>query len=343
MPTKPAKPAKAKPPIDAASPRGYEHGARASGAQHVRPGRALTPALDLAFALGHGGPAVTPMRLLPDLALAKKPRWKDLPFAFPRNAVLEYVRGEPRTLTPSPLTDAEAARLTRKHVDAISLPWMFLGLEALAGPSCVLAAMVDGIEAGKKRHWDNGGWGALCGPLKGMLLRVPEAEARAARTRLAAAVAKWKHLHGADTYDVLLHGREGIARSGYKYVAARKGYGRAPGSTDAPASQHELELLDPDDGDFVAQQYEALWTAFGWKAQALMMSPASARLLYLGGDAALRTELRVVVGYSGVGQLAAFAACQDLRGPLVTKIMTTLAKPGGKAEKKARAWLDAHA
>ena len=84
-------------------------------------------------------------------------------------------------MEPTPIDDAEAARLTRKLVDGIELPWKFLGMEAIAGPSCVLAAMVDGIAAAKKDQWNNGGWGALCGPLKGMMLRVPEAEAAAAR------------------------------------------------------------------------------------------------------------------------------------------------------------------
>jgi hypothetical protein len=218
---------------------------------------------------------------------------------------------------------------------------MFLGLEAIAGPSCVLAAMVDGIEAAKKSHWDNGGWGALCGPLKGMMLRVPEPEAQAARSRLAAAWKKWSHMHGALTFDVLLHGREGIARSGYKYIAEHKSYGHAPGRTDAPASTWELTLLDDNEADFIAQQYEALWTAFQWKSQSHMMGPASARLLFLGGDAAMSTELRAVDSYPGTLQALAFAAYADLGGPLAEQLMTKLAKRGSKVETRARAWLDA--
>jgi hypothetical protein len=76
--------------------------------------------------------------------------------------------------------------------------------------------------------------------------------------RLEAAWKKWNHTHGALTFDVVLHGREGIARSGYKYLARSKSYGRAPGSTEAPASAWELTLLDDSEGDFVAPQYEAL-------------------------------------------------------------------------------------
>src|SRR5258706_14799587 len=71
--------------------RGFEHGNHASGAKHVRPGRALTPELDLAFALGHGGDGIEPMRLLPDLDPSKKPRWSDVS-SFPHNVVVEYVR-----------------------------------------------------------------------------------------------------------------------------------------------------------------------------------------------------------------------------------------------------------
>ena len=148
-------------------------------------------------------------------------------------------------------------------------------------------------------------------------------------------------MHGAMTFDVLLHGREGIARSGYKYIAADKCYGHAPGNTEAPATAWELTLLDDDAGAFISQQYEALWTAFAWKPLAHMMSPASARLLFLGGDAALRTELRAVDGYRGKHQVEAFAAYADLGGPLVDKLMTKLAKSGSKVEKRARDWLDA--
>jgi hypothetical protein len=319
--------------------RGLEHGERASGARHVRPGRARTPELDLAFALGHGGGGIAPMRLLPDLDPSKKPRWGDTS-SFPRNVVLEYVRGEPRTMTPSPIDDKEATRLGRKLVAGIELPWMFLGLEAIAGPSLTLAAMLDGIDAAKKDHWDNGGWGSLCGPLKGMMLRVPEPEATAARDRLAAAYKKWSHMHGAQRFDILLHGREGIARSGYKYIAKTKCYGRAPGDTDAPVTAWELMLLDHDDADFIAQQYEALWTAFKWKPQANMMSPAPGRLLFLGGDAVLRTELRAVDAYRGERQVEAFTACCDLGGKLVRQLMTKLAKPDSKVHKRAQAWLD---
>ena len=259
---------------------------------------------------------------------------------MPRNVVLEHVRGEPRTMDPKPVDEAEATKLARKLVHAISLNWMYLGLEALAGPSLVLAAMVDAIESATKQHWNNGGWGSLCGPLKGMMLRVPEAEARAAHERLVAVWKKWNHMHGSRTFDVLLHGREGIARSGYKYIEANKSYGRADGSTEAPSSQWELTLLDPDDADFIAQQYEALWTAFRWKPQARMLYPASARLLFLGGDAVLRTELRAVDGLPGTMQADALDACAELASPLAKQIITKLAKPGSKVQKKAQALLD---
>lgn len=339
---KPAKPATKPAKAASSPPRGYEHGERASGARFRIPGRALTPELDLAFALGHGGGGIAPMNLMPDLELGKKPTWSWIDASrFPRNVILEYVTAKPRTMEPPPLEDTDAAQLVRKLVDSISLPWMFLGLEAIAGPSCVLAAMVEGIEAAKERQWDNGGWGALCGPLKGMMLRVPEPEAGAARDRLEAAWKKWHHLHGALTFDVLLHGREGIARSGYKYIATTKCYGRAPDNTEAPASTWELTLLD-DESDFIAQQYEALWTAFNWKPQARMLSPASGRLLFLGGDRAMRTELRAVDSFPGTMQAEAFAACSDFGGALVKQMMTKLARPGSKVQKRAQAWLDAN-
>jgi hypothetical protein len=341
-PPKPAKPTPAKTTEETGSgltSRGLEHGHRAFGARFVRPGRARTPELDLAFALGHGGGGIAAMQLLPDLDPSKKPRWSDTS-SFPRNVIVEHIRGEPRTMAPAPIDDEEATRLGRALVGKISAPWMFLGLEAIAGPSITLAAMLDGLEASKERHWDNGGWGSICGPLKGLMLRVPESESKAARDRLAAVWTKWRETHGAQRFDILLHGREGIARSGYKYIAKHKSYGRAPGSTEAPVSAWELTLLDDDEADFIAQQYEALWTAFNWKPQANMMSPASGRLLFLGGDAVMRTELRAVDAYRGDRQVEAFTACADLGGPLAKQLMTKLAAPDSKVHKRARAWLD---
>lgn len=319
--------------------RALEHGERSSGAKCLRRGFAHTPELDLAFALGHGGGGIAPMRLLPDLDPSKKPRWSDVS-ALPRNVVIAYLRNQPVTLDPAPIDEVQATKLARERVTAIGLPWLFLGLEAFAGPSCVLAAMLDGIAAAKKGHWNNGGWGGLCGPLKGMMLRVPEVEANAARTRLAAVWKKWNHMHGALTFDILLHGKEGIARSGYKYIVENKCYGRAPGSTEAPASSWELTLLD-DEPAFIAQQNEALWTAFKWKPQARMLTPASARLVFLGGDAVLRTQLRIVDALPGTMQGDVLDACKDVAGPLAKQLIAKLAKPGSKVQKRAQALLDA--
>jgi hypothetical protein len=318
--------------------RALEHGERASGAKYLRRGFARSPELDLAFALGHGGGGIGPMRLLADLDPAKKPKWDAA--ALPRNVVIAHLRDEPVTTDPAPIDEAEAAKLARDRVGDIGLPWMFLGLEAFAGPSCVLAGMLDGIEAAKQSRWDNGGWGALCGPLKGMLLRVPPAEAQAATRRLEAMWKKWSHMHGALRFDILLHGKEGVARSGYKYIAATKSYGRAPGSTEAPLSSWELTLLD-DEPAFIAQQYAALWTAFNWKPQARMITPASGRLLFLGGDAVLRTELRVVDALPGTMQADALDACADIAGPLAKQLIAKLAKPTSKVHKRAKAILDA--
>lgn len=326
-----------KPKTPALESRALEHGERASGARYLRRGFARTPELDLAFALGHGGGGIAPLRLLPDLDPSKKPNWSNVS-ALPRNIVISYLRDEPVTASPAPIDDAEATKLARERVKAIALPWMFLGLEALAGPSTVLAAMLDGIEEAKKSHWDNGGWGALCGPLKGMMLRVPASEEQAARSRLSAVWTTWKHMHGALTFDVLLHGKEGIARSGYKYIAQTKCYGRAPGSTDAPVSSWELTLLD-DEPEFVAQQNEALWAAFNWKPQARMLGPASARLVFLGGDAVLRTQLRIIDALPGTMQGEALDSCADVAGPIAKQIITKLAEPGSKVQKRALALL----
>jgi hypothetical protein len=339
MTKKPTKPTtKKKPAAITAAPvpsRALEHGERASGAKYLRRGFARTPELDLAFALGHGGGGIAPLRLLPDLDPAKQVKWAD---ALPRNVVIAHLRDQPVTLDPAPIDEAEATKLARERVGAIGMPWMFLGLEAFAGPSCVLAGMLDGIEAAKKSHWNNGGWGGLCGPLKGMMLRVPEAEAKTARARLSAVFEQWSHMHGALRFDVLLHGKEGVVRSGYKYLVKFKSYGREPGSTEAPMSSWELTLLD-DEPAFIAQQHEALWTAFKWKPQARMISPASARLVFLGGDAVLRATLRVLEVLPGTMQGEALDSCEDLAGPLAKQLITKLAKPSSKVHTRAQALL----
>lgn len=313
-----------------------EHGANASGAKYIRAGFARTPELDLAFALGHGGGGIGPMRILPDLDPSKKVKWDSA--ALPRNVVIARLREEDVTMDPAPIDETEAAKLAREHVLNISFPWMFLGLEAFAGPSIVLGGMLDGLEASEENQWDNGGWGALCGPLKGMMLRVPEEEAKSARARIAAVFEKWKEMHGAQTFDILLHGKEGIRRNGYKYIAKYKSYGNEEGFA-APSSSWELTLLDNEPA-FIAQQHEALWTAFNWKPQARMITPASARLMFLGGDPVIETELRVIDSLPGTMQAEALDAIEDLAGPLAKKILTKLAKPSSKVSKRAKALLD---
>jgi hypothetical protein len=146
-------------------------------------------------------------------------------------------------------------------------------------------------------------------------------------------------MHGAKTLDILLHGTEGIVRSGYKYIAKYKSYGSDPGNTEAPVSSWQLTLLD-DEPAYIAQQHEALWTAFNWKPQARMITPASARLCFLGGDAVLRTELRVVDALPGTMQADVLDACADIAGPLAKQIITKLAKPSSKVHKRAQALLD---
>lgn len=210
----------------------------------------------------------------------------------------------------------------------------------MVGPSCVLAALVDGLEQAKQAAWNNGSWQQRFPVLHGLMLRVPTAERDAVHARLLDPQAKIHKWYGGAKLDILLHGREGIRRSGYKYSVEYKSYGtHRKGGEDDPSNTTDRCYLD-EDRDFVAQQYEALWTAFRWKAQRGMMDVPPARLLFLGGNAALETELRAIGGYPGTMQVEAFEHYADLRGPLVDKLMTALAKPGSKAEKKARAWLD---
>lgn len=325
--------------------RALEHGANACGAKYLKPGFALTSELDLAFALGHGS-AMGPVRLLGDLAPGAKQ-----PNSFTeihRNVAIAWLRmtnpvfGAPvvHEENPTPIDEAEAQKLVRSQLPRLRLlPIHFAALEAMVGPSCMLPAYVDGLSAIADQWWDSGRLGGLFPLLYGLLLRTPPKESNAARAKLEALLEKKKQAFASAQLDILLNGREGIARRGYKYSLTFKSYQRND-STD-PSNVGDLCYCD-DDSDFVASQFQALWAAFNHKPQARMMGPSPARLFFLGGEKTLETELKVIGLYPGTVQAEALASYADLKSPLAVKCVKELAGPKSKVKAAATAWLERH-
>lgn len=325
--------------------RALEHGAKAFGAKYLKPGFALTPELDLAFALGHGS-AMGPVRLLSDLAPGAKP-----PTSFTeihRNVAIAWLRMTNPSSgaqvvheeNPAPIDEAEARKLVRSQVPRLGLlPIHFAALEAMVGPSCMLPAYVEGLAAISAQWWDSGRLGGLFPLLYGLLLRTPPKESNAARAKLEALLEKKEKTFAAAQLDILLNGREGIARRGYKYSLKFKSYQR--NDSGDPSNVADLCYCD-DDPEFVASQFQALWAAFNHKPVARMMGPSPARIFFLGGEKTLETELKVVGLYAGTVQAEALSSYADLKSPLAAKCVKQLAGDKSKVKAAATEWLQQH-
>src|SRR4051812_24012231 len=118
---------KAKTSAEAPVNRAYEHGANAFGARYLKPGFALTPELDLAFALGHGS-GMAPITQLPDLPKGKKAKHDG--HEIHRNLALAELRkppGTPHTVTPepeenpAPLEPDEAKEILKRRIPGMLL------------------------------------------------------------------------------------------------------------------------------------------------------------------------------------------------------------------------------
>lgn len=340
------------------------HGRQAYGARFERRGFALTPELDLAFALGHGSPgvlAVAPLALWPDLDPAKLAKAKVvdarahrsvavhllrdpalwLEIASKPDAWRERVAAEP---APAPIDPVEARAIVARHVPRGELDaWLIRALEAMVGPSAVLAALVDAIAAIPRKggtvraSWDNNTLAPILSVAHGLCLRVPEDERAAARAKLADVARAVRARHGARYLVISLEGVAGIRERGYKYVRARDAFAEVAGSDD-PASTFDLLHVD-DDPAFVAASFAALWAAFEHRPKKWMATPSSSRIFFLGGDAALDVELRVVDAYPKTMHAEAFESYRELTGERAARLVLRLTREGGGAVKPATAWL----
>jgi hypothetical protein len=330
-------------PSVALASRAREHGTNAFGARYLAPGFALTPELDLEFALG-GFCGFAPLTLLPDLVPGNTVERGE---AMNRNVAIAELRvGGPfiahpaeYPTDPAPIDEGEARRILANEGPHLGfLPAHYLALEAFVGPSVVLAGVVSALGDVALANWNNGRTSGLFHVLRGLLLRAPEAESNAARVALEALYRSHEEYPAAANLGILLHGRPLIEQRGYKYSAQ---YGSFQTSARAePASINDLLHCD-EDGPWVASQFAALWTALRFKPQKRMAEPSPARLFFLGGDAALETELRVVTQYPGTMQADAFASYEHLASPLAVACMKHLASADSKVRKRAEAWLKA--
>lgn len=348
MPRAPAPREKSKKPApnkrapEVLASRALEHGEKAFGARYLRPGFALTPELDLAFALGHGS-AMGPVRLLGDLAPGA--RRSHSYTQIPRNVAIAELRVTPKQFgapvpheaSPAPIAEDEAQAIVRERLKNLSLqPIHFRALEAMVGPSCVLEAYLDGLEGIDAQPWDTGRLVGFFPVLYGLLLRTPARESMAARARLEMLFEKKKMMFAAANLDIALHGREGIARVGYKYSTTYKSYGRS--DKDEPSNVVDLCFCDGEP-EFVASQFAALWAAFKFKVQAQMNGPSPARLFFLGGEKALETELLVVDHYPGTKQPEALESYAEIRSPNAARLVLRLSAEKSKVKPAALEWL----
>lgn len=317
--------------------RATEHGASAMGARHIRPGATHSPELDLAYALGRGC-VFAPTSIAEDQLPGKKAKE-----GVPRNRALHLVRGgrsaEP-TMNAAPV-DAPALRVdeaqalaTREASRGEVNPSYYLTLEALVGPSALLPAMVAGLEAGSLETWRRPSSADACRALYGMMLRARPEESAAARARLAALFESLERQLSCPpaTLGVMLFGRAAIERYGYKYLTQFRSFGTS--AEDAPSTPLDL-VYCPEDAAWVAAQHAALCKVLGYRPRKWMLEPPAPRLVFIGGDLLLETELAMVEHYRGTMQQAALDAYRDFRSPLATACIEKLAGAGSKVQKQA--------
>jgi hypothetical protein len=335
-------------PASGAAPlttRATEHGASAAGARYLKPGATRSAELDLAYALGHGS-AFAPRSIAADLAPGK--RAKD---GVPRNRALHFLRGgrdaegsmNTAPVEAAPLGDDEARALAQKEAArGYVTSAYYLTLEACVGPSLVLSAMVEGLESTSVDRWRGGIHDHACRSLYALMLRALPSETEAAHARLTALFASLERqlTYPPSSLGIMLFGRAAIARYGYKYLTKFASFGTS--AEDAPSTPHDL-IYCPEESAWVAAQHAALWKLMDYRPRKWMLEPPPARLVWIGGDALLETELSVVEKYPGTMQAAALDAYRDFASPLATACIEKLAGAGSKVQKQAAECLAARA
>lgn len=333
--------------------RALEHGEATWGARFRKEGFAFTEEDDLAFALGwpHLVTLVAdedpPEEVARDLLFDRR-----VERAWPLEATHRAVRAlrhgrkgphpspeaEEALATPRLLSEDEAIACLEQHLRARWTKWLMPldashAVEALAGPSAVLATWLRVLENETKS------WLGRSMPLRNailavgdLLLRVPEAEAEAARERLQALVdahladhlPQKATIHGLRGLDVVLHGREGAERSGLH--------------VDGAVRPLDLMHVHRDPG-WVLEQALALRNDAS--------SHVDARLAFLVGERWLEREREAWSTYRQPKPTSlAHGRVADqlgrIRSPIVTEILFDMAERS-KAKKLAKAWFATHA
>jgi hypothetical protein len=332
--------AKGKPKTTKATARSthaLDAGAKAFGAKLVREGFAASAEMDLAFALGFPH-----LRYVTDDAADPDPKaaaqaaidkyGHDARLVWPRASAIALIRasfGKAFAVGGEPNAD-EGHAMAKARMDFGGVPDRFVAsfsiqlLEALVGTTAVVDGMLEGLDARvKKLPIDGSSWGEISARQLGyLLLRLPAADAERARKRLEAFIEPTKKGGDEDvgkTLDLVLHGRAGAERSGYKP------------DPKGPLSAFDLGHII-DDGKFVADQLVA------GKGPDVSSWP-DARLAFLGGEPAIAYYEQYWPKFKNKGGhgyiVATFGEIAPKRIRPIMEAMVT----GSSAKKDASAWV----
>ena len=317
------------------------HAETAEGRKFIRQGFGVTPDDDLLYALGWPYFAwLEPGDAKPaELADARKFSAKYVYSVGPRpeGVVKRNLR---HTLTlgtdddeleaiqnDAPLSGRELEKLFDVLMDAQFGFVVTLLLESVTSPEIVLEALVARLKALTPGQWKDGPFetfgGGCVRALHFLLLRGDAEHSATARARLealwddSAAKALTQGSRAARTFDLVLHGRDGVERSGYR---------------QGEALQNDAQFAT-DDLPYVRKT--AL--AFIPKMVARDRASVSARLAFLGGDAvldAIATHVKQVHATARDDLAVGLSRCAH---PKVATIMSALGTTTAKRWLKARA------
>lgn len=310
-----------------------EHGKSAFGARYVRSGYSFSEEQDLRYALGWPwmrqlSPALAadtftgqlydpwPIDWAPALTRSLALDWFDSPITTSTLATCRF--GEP-------LTADEGRELIRarflERPTASYTGALLLTIEALLGPDLVVDSVVEALEAMPTSRADLGPVDLAAGLFMFgfVLLRVEAARHDDAARRLQALLDR-KSL-----------GIGGIPRQLDRILNGREGALRSAELDNGKMQRADLQHVHHDAG-FVAERL----VAYG--------APKShdrpmARVVFLGGDAALDHEIAVWKKYADKSQLV--KAYGDIRSPKIVALFAEIAH-ATKAKQEALDWFEQH-